>query len=405
MKGAKKRLFCMECGRSVHEDKLHGVLHRSHRVYPLNEWRKPKYQPRVEHAYLSRFPKHALPSSIDLTPLLFNAAPETFPFDQGQQGSCTACAGCADVALCAVKLGLYGPSSHVPLNGWSVAFQYWCERNPPFENEDGKDTGAFAIDVGNSLAYWGCCFDSTFPYHSNTCYTPPPQSAYDEATKWKFVDAQNPIMPDQFPAAIAAAQATANLGSVRIAVPVPSSFMYAVDHGGFVPMPQDTETLEGGHEMLLLGYDDNLGFPDGSKGGVIVLNSWGDCGSTGQYHGLLYIPYAWFTCNWVQRYGPTENYQQASKFSGSPNPQPGPTNTWIYTTAGTYNPSVTVTDSAGNTITFTTTVTVQGSPQPNPLTGNLSASPNNGTAPLLVNFQTTVTGGSPPYSYAWHLPQ
>jgi len=398
-----KRLYCVDCKKHITHHRRHGLFHRKHRVFRLNEWKKPeKPRQRIEHAHLARL-KDALPSSVNLSDLLFEAAPDTFPTDQGQQGCCTAEAGCADVALCAIKQGYYSKDKPVPTGGWSVAMQYWDERNPPFENYDGQDSGANAVDVGNALALYGVCFNATFPFHDNQCYQIPTPAAYAEGLAWTFEQIQYFIMPDQFRAAIFAAQQTPKLGSVRLAFPVPASFMYAIDHGGYVPMPGDNESLAGGHEMEALDYDDNMVFPDGSKGGITALQSWGDVGSVGVHRGLFYFPYAWFTSNWVLRQGGVECYQQASAFKGQP-PTPGPTNTYVYQNAGSFSPSVVVTDAVGSKITLTASVVVQGGPGPTPLNGTLIANPSSGPPPLTVNFQATVSGGTPPYSYVWNLP-
>lgn len=81
---------------------------------------------------------------------------------------------------------------------------------------------------------------------------------------------------------------------------------------------------------------------------------------------------------------------------GSPHGNSNPTN-HTYTTAGTYTVKLTVTDSSATplskTITVATIVVY--------LDVQVTASPQSGIAPLNVCFFSSVTGGTPPYTYTW----
>lgn len=66
-----------------------------------------------------------------------------------------------------------------------------------------------------------------------------------------------------------------------LGISVYSSFFDTGDDG-LVRMPRSTETLEGGHAMYVVGYDNNAGR-------FIVANSWGDWGDKG----YCYLPYAY----------------------------------------------------------------------------------------------------------------
>jgi PKD repeat protein len=65
----------------------------------------------------------------------------------------------------------------------------------------------------------------------------------------------------------------------------------------------------------------------------------------------------------------------------------------------------TATDAVGNVAepaTFTVTV-LPPIAEPDPLTAEISSTPAEGDAPLNVEFQATVTGGTPPYTYSWNF--
>lgn len=71
-----------------------------------------------------------------------------------------------------------------------------------------------------------------------------------------------------------------------------------------------------------------------------------------------------------------------------------------FTTVGTFNVSVTVTDSTGLTGNETFQITVVSETQtPTNFSVVLNATPTSGNAPLLVAFSTTVNGGTSPYTY------
>ena len=67
-----------------------------------------------------------------------------------------------------------------------------------------------------------------------------------------------------------------------------------------------------------------------------------------------------------------------------------------YTSAGTYEAVLTVTDSNHDTASASVLVTVQAS-----LSVRASANPTSGAAPLAVDFSSTPSGGSGGYAYAW----
>jgi len=76
--------------------------------------------------------------------------------------------------------------------------------------------------------------------------------------------------------------------------------------------------------------------------------------------------------------------------------------TYIYTTAGSYNACVTVTDSLGNVGTCCTDITVNpSSPPPPPPVVECDVDPKPTTVGELTSFSATASGGAGDYNYAW----
>lgn len=55
-----------------------------------------------------------------------------------------------------------------------------------------------------------------------------------------------------------------------------------------IPLPTSLDSLQGGHAVMAVGYDDNHIVPGSSRGSLIIRNSWGP--SWGE-NGYGYLPY------------------------------------------------------------------------------------------------------------------
>lgn len=77
----------------------------------------------------------------------------------------------------------------------------------------------------------------------------------------------------------------------------------------------------------------------------------------------------------------------------------GPNATHVYSSAGTYTATFTVSDSAGHSASATSTITVSNGSSS--LVASASARPTSGSAPLTVSFSGSASGGSSPYLWAW----
>jgi C1A family cysteine protease len=208
----------------------------------------------------------ALPPRADLTSKM------PVVYDQGQIGSCTANAIAAAVQFDRIRQGSEG---FVP----SRLFVYYNER--VMEHTTHSDAGAMIRDGIKSVAKQGDCRETTWPYAQSNLFKKPSVKAYKEALLYQALEYQ---------------RVDRTLGQMKgcLAEGFPFVFGITVYTGfmsgttaknGAVGMPQKGETVEGGHAMLMIGYDD-------TAKRFIFRNSWG----TGWgKKGYGTIPYAYLT--------------------------------------------------------------------------------------------------------------
>lgn len=181
--------------------------------------------------------KGVLPKTVRLD----KRAAQPAVYDQGPLGSCTAngIAGCAEYTLRELKLITFTPSR--------LAI-YWGERF--IENSVGFDAGAYIRDGLKVVAKEGVAPERLWPYDAQQYRTKPPAAYYTEAakhtvTQYGFVDQT----------ADALQRMLASGDPVVFGFTVYDSFESgAVATSGVVPMPAPTETVLGGHCVVIMGY-------------------------------------------------------------------------------------------------------------------------------------------------------
>jgi hypothetical protein len=242
-----------------------------------------------------------LPDSVDLLPYWVNAKyPQP---NQEEIGDCTAETMAFDVALMKLKQGTY-------IAPFSVAYAYAKERQDI--GTFPADSGANMVDEGNALAKHGICFESTMPTSGTSCNKVPSAAAEAEAANFKCDPNQTPIDYRDFQLALFNCQQNLLLGSVRMGYPVPESIQNAVYNGGWVSVPDVSESLLGGHSELEGSYEMLKGPNDKApRLYVSFLQSWGNTGDMSKGLSLFHFPYPeFFESAWVQAEGGTDNYQQ-----------------------------------------------------------------------------------------------
>lgn len=208
-------------------------------------------------------------------------------YDQLEINSCTA------NVLCQLYKVLDSDESFEP----SRLFVYYKERQ--IRGNIATDDGANVIDGLKYLSAHGVCSEKLWPYVTGNVFIQPPTYCTDEAKNHKI---SNPMMIDGSGETLLKnlKHAIVSGRPVMCGVMIHESFMSeSVARSGNVSMPQskkrvgsiDTEDpLLGGHELLIVGYDD-------AKGKFLLVNSWGQNWGTqppgAKSRGYLWIPYSY----------------------------------------------------------------------------------------------------------------
>ena len=190
-------------------------------------------------------------------------------FDQGELGSCT---GNAWVGALEYEENLQAEK----FVSFSRLFVYFNERL--LDHDTDQDAGAEIRDGIKTLVKWGVCAESLWPYDISKFTQKPSLEAYSDAVKHKALQYSS---VDQTENAITHALAAGH--PVVFGITIYDSFESdEVAKTGLVPMPDtETEQCQGGHAVLIVGYDYN-------KRLYKVRNSWGeDWGDKGYF----YLPF------------------------------------------------------------------------------------------------------------------
>ena len=191
--------------------------------------------------------------------------------DQGNLGSCTANAG---VGL----LEYYERKAFGNYTNGSRLFLYKVTRD--LIGETG-DTGAELRNTIGAMVTIGIPPEKYYPYDISKYDEEPPSLCYALAENYKAVKY---VRLDELN--ISKQTLLYNI-KVNIAAGIPSMFGFTVYSSisqagstGKIPFPDPGETVEGGHAIVAIGYDDNLIITNenskrSTKGAFIIRNSWG----------------------------------------------------------------------------------------------------------------------------------
>lgn len=194
--------------------------------------------------------------------------------DQGSLGSCVSNAISLSINIIT--------NNKINLSRLYLYFNGRALGNQPLQ----EDNGLNIKDGVNSIVKYGLCSESVYPYDIQVFAKLPSLNVYKIASYL-------PNFSYYFITGNIINSLRSVLGTILTPVifgaQIYSSFLTdTVAITGYVPIPDTlTETLEGGHCMTIIGYDDN-------KKVFICANSWGT--SWGQ-KGLCYMPYDYIANN------------------------------------------------------------------------------------------------------------
>jgi C1A family cysteine protease len=158
--------------------------------------------------------------------------------------------------------------------GLSSLMGYYELRKRLGEEYIEQDSGGYIRDGIKVLNKIGLCEETLWPYIPEKFTESPPEKCYNNAKQQRLIEYRRLNSLTQI------------RDSVFVGCPVVAGFtlydsFYNVDSTGIVSMPKDSESVIGGHCMLIVGYDDlNCRFT--------VVNSWGQEWGN---NGICYIPY------------------------------------------------------------------------------------------------------------------
>jgi len=224
-------------------------------------WARDHHDARDEYAHSCSSFKltapSALPSSVDLRNFCSPV------YDQGQIGSCTA------NALCGALEYLENKTQDFETNGQFIQlsrlFLYYYERADN-GGDVHKDNGAQLSTGVKILTNIGVSTEHTWPYVTWKTSLEPSTEAYTDAGTRKIVQAAR-VERDSGINGIK--QVLASGYPIVFGFLVYDSFeSEGVASSGVLNMPQANEQTQGGHAVMMVGYDD-------ATQRVIVRNSWG----------------------------------------------------------------------------------------------------------------------------------
>jgi len=177
---------------------------------------------------------------------------------------------------------------------FSPQFLYYKERE--MDDDLPGDNGSYGHTAVRVLQKYGCCLTADDPYNPSQMDTPPTQAQLDEALRYTAGAYHSINNVDEGKHCIASGF------TFLIGFNVYENFETDIHSDGVMPAPDGS--ILGGHEVLVIGYDDNKADSHGRKGFFKVRNSWG---SGWGDHGNFYMAYEDFpnvySEGWIQHFG------------------------------------------------------------------------------------------------------
>lgn len=234
----------------------------------INGWHPDKPDHR-DIAYAVPLKLNNLPTKVDLRTTNFLPRIE----DQGQLGSCTMNAATSCMEFLYKKAGKPQPEL-------SRLFGYYAERVKIEYRDPNEDSGAQNRDAMKSLATYGVCLETTWPYDISKFSINPPKAAWKEALKHRIVTYSKVI------GLVGLKSCLAEGYPVMIGFSVPESMEGAeAARTGVIRYPKKGEDIIGGHAVMAVGYDEATKL-------VCFSNSWGVGWGD---KGFGYLPYEFFS--------------------------------------------------------------------------------------------------------------
>ncbi|MDQ3230802.1 MAG: C1 family peptidase [Pseudobdellovibrionaceae bacterium] len=217
-----------------------------------------------DHIYNAKKSSPEFPAVVDHRNRFFRA------WDQGDLGSCTAHAA---GAAC-MYLDVY--DRDMPVVVPSRLFVYYATRT--LEGTKNSDSGATLRNTIKAIATWGYPPEDQWPYNIKKFSIRPPEEAIAVAARERIKSYERLNRDlDQFREVISQGYPIILGFSVHSSIDGRN-----VKKTGFIPVPKPGEKRDGGHAVLVVGYDE-------TKEALIIRNSWGE--DWGE-EGYGYLPYA-----------------------------------------------------------------------------------------------------------------
>ena len=222
--------------------------------------------------------------------------------NQGQEGSCCGNAGASKIDLDYRQFSDWPNRLIQPAQfEASAEFVYLCDLIA--DGNLGTDAGSSLHQTAMTISQKGACTNTLMPYSDSQFSTAPTAAQYAAGLLYRM-DPYH-FLPDLAAMKACLAPSAAGPGhSFIFGINVYDSFEADWAKPGFMPMPNlATENYLGGHAQHAIAFDDTIKFPDGSTGGILVQNSWGDkdvwtSGIDAPGHsdgGCYWMPFAYFT--------------------------------------------------------------------------------------------------------------